>query len=283
MRKTLPTLGVVSAGLLLAASPAHAAGTTMSSTNNTGIGNGIQAQANAQIPVNFCGNAIGLLGSATASCSGGGANANFGGGSGGGSVSMTTSGNTGLLNGIQAQALLQAPLNVCGNAIGILGTASATCTGSGANANAFGGGDQHHHMPRPPMGYHPMIMPPMVGPLAHKAVPMVHRKPVAAQTAHKAVTAAHHKAAPIRVHSKEAGLLANLLAPVTELLGPKHGYGGGMCGNSSLTSSDGVGVLNNIQAQANAQLPINISGNAFGILGTATASSQGGGANANFC
>ncbi len=269
MRKALPTLGVVSAGLLLAGSPAHAVGTSMSSTNNIGIANGIQASGAIQAPINVCGNGIGLLGTGSGTCVGG-ANANFATGrhgSGGGNVSMTTSGNTGLLNGIQAQGLLQIPINICGNGIGILGTGTGSCTGSGANANAFTGG-QHHTSP-PPMPYHPMIAPMAAGPVAHKALPTVHRK-----------------ATPIRVHRKEAGLLANLLAPVTDLLGPHtghSGYGsGGMCGNGSLSTANNIGVANGIQLQGNAQVPINFAGNGIGILGSGTGSSQGG-ANANFC
>ncbi|WP_017569357.1 chaplin family protein, partial [Nocardiopsis halotolerans] len=43
-----------------------------------------------------------------------------------------TSGNGSLLGGNQIVADLEAPINVCGNAVAVLGLAGAQCTGSGA-------------------------------------------------------------------------------------------------------------------------------------------------------
>lgn len=276
MRKTIPTLGVVSAGLMLAGSPAHAVDTNMSSNLNIGIANGIQAHLPIQVPVNVCGNGISLLGTAMGSCTGPGAVAKYATGhrgSSGGDSSMSSNLNVGIANGIQADALVQVPVNICGNAIGILGTAVASCTGSGAVANAF----THDHM-RPPMN-HPYGMPPrnLIAPAAHKTLPVA------------------HKASPAKIRTiaaprkKEAGLLANLLSPVTGLLGAKsasprqpNGVDGGHCGKVNMSTFGNVGIANGIQAHAPIQIPINFSGNAIGILGTASASASGG-ATANYC
>jgi len=285
MRKTLPTLGVVSAGLMLAGSPAHAVDTNMSSNLNVGIANGIQAHLPIQAPINICGNGIALLGTASGNCVGGAA-ANYATGRQAGSSgnsSMNSALNVGIANGIQADALIQVPVNICGNAIGILGTATASCTG-GANANAFTGGDHKGPM-HPPM--HPPMRPyagrNLIAPAAaaHKALPAV-SKPMPTRSRGIAVP-----------RKKEAGLLANLLSPVTGLLGhkaaPKQGYGpgggggkSGPCGNVAMSTFGNVGIANGIQAHAPIQIPINFSGNAIGILGTASASSNGS-ATANYC
>jgi hypothetical protein len=283
MRKTIPTLGVVSAGLMLAGSPAHAVDTNMSSNLNVGIANGIQAHLPIQAPINICGNGIALLGSASGNCVGG-ATANYATGRQAGSSgnsNMNSALNVGIANGIQADALVQVPVNVCGNAIALLGTASASCTG-GATANAFTGDHRMH----PPM--HPYGMPGrpgLIAPLAtaHKLLPAVHKAGMVHSGPARTIA---------KPHKKEAGLLAGLLSPVTGLLGhkaePKHGYGmgggndGGPCGNVSMSTFGNVGIANGIQVHAPIQVPINFSGNAIGILGSATASSTGS-ATANYC
>jgi hypothetical protein len=290
MRKA-STLGVVSAGLLLAGSPAHAVDTSMSSSLNIGIANGIQADLPIQIPVNACGNAIGLLGSAMASCVGG-ATANFasgrnssghdgyGGGGGptgpmGGRTDLGSFLNGGIANGIQVSGIVQAPVNICGNAIGILASAMASCTNSGATANAFSSSHPQGHMPphMPPTQYsspRPIAPRPMAA--ANKALPSNIR-----------TVAGKRAAAP---HKKEAGLLAGILSPVTSLLGLGGGKGnggnGGTCGDVDMSTFGNVGIANGIQAHVPVQVPINFSGNAIGILGSATASSVGG-ATANYC
>jgi hypothetical protein len=73
-------VGLLSAGLVLAAggpafadrSAKHAkGGGDLTSIGNVGILNGNQIYMPIQIPINVCGNAIGILGNAAASCEGG--------------------------------------------------------------------------------------------------------------------------------------------------------------------------------------------------------------------
>jgi hypothetical protein len=327
MRKTIPTLGIVSAGLLLAGSPAQAVETDMSSALNIGAANGIQAHLPIQAPVNLCGNAIGLLGSASAYCVGG-ANANFAsghlpyplpyptqfppqgydrggfhpahpthpvhpfrfgnGGGGGGDTNMSSALNIGALNGIQVDAPIQIPVNLCGNAIGILGSATASCVSDGANANLFspGRGEQPVLWPNGQPSVNPSratTVKPAAKPTAAKPA----AKPGAKPTAVKATPTKKGVAAkPGKQGRKtEGGLLANLLAPVTGLLtGGERGAGwhGDRCGDVDMSSFGNAGIANGIQAHAPIQIPVNLAGNAIGIGGSASAYGIGG-ANANYC
>ena len=153
-------VGLLSAGFVIAAGgAAHAA--DLVSVGNQGTGNGNQVYAPIQLPVNICGNAISAAGNAIAGCEGG-ASANIGGDdsdhgswdkgkgkpgkhttSGGGSTAggttLTSVGNQGTLNGNQVYAPVQAPINICGNAIAATGNAQASCRG-GASANQGGNG-----------------------------------------------------------------------------------------------------------------------------------------------
>src|SRR6185369_8498675 len=104
------------------------------SFGNSGIGSGNQVNLGLQLPIDVCGNAIGVVGNAQASCEGG---ATATGGSG--DVSANSGFNSGILSGNQVNGLVQIPINVCGNAIGLFGNVEAGCKG-GSTANA-GGGD----------------------------------------------------------------------------------------------------------------------------------------------
>lgn len=103
---------------------------------NIGALSGNQLLAPVQAPINACGNAIAVGGAADAGCEGG-ADADYS-----GSGDLTTQDNVGLGNGNQIFAPVQAPVNVCGNAIAILGYASASCDG-GSDAEIPGGHDHH--------------------------------------------------------------------------------------------------------------------------------------------
>ena len=72
VRKTL-SVGVLAAGALLLAPTAAQADTWQNSSDNNGIANGLQAYAPIDIPINACGNALGILGEANAAaqCSNG--------------------------------------------------------------------------------------------------------------------------------------------------------------------------------------------------------------------
>lgn len=103
------------------------------SAGNTGVLNGNQVLAPIQAPINICGIAVGVLGSATASCDGGAIAARPG------PTTLVSYGNTGVLNGNQVYAPVQAPINICGTGVSVAGSATASCKG-GASANKPG----HH-------------------------------------------------------------------------------------------------------------------------------------------
>jgi hypothetical protein len=119
------------------------AGGEWNTGNNAGALTGNQASTVLQVPVNACGNAISVLGFADASC-GGGTTASNAGGSGEGA--MNTGFSSGVGTGNQLTTVLQAPINLCGNAIAVGGFASADCDGgatgnNGGDGGGNGGGD----------------------------------------------------------------------------------------------------------------------------------------------
>jgi ChpA-C len=134
VRKTL-SVGVLAAGALLFAPGAAQADVDQNSSDNNGILNGTQLVAPISVPVNVVGNAIGVAGEANAA----GAGANWVAESGRG-VDQNSSDNNGILNGTQIAAPVDLPINVCGNALGILGeaNAAASCSNGGNGGN---GGD----------------------------------------------------------------------------------------------------------------------------------------------
>lgn len=119
----------------------------MNTMGNYGVLNGNQIGVQAQIPITACGNAVGILANSTAGCVGKSSAAL------GKKTMMTESarvtesaaseaaeasrafdinsaGNYGLLNGNQAAITAQAPIAICGNAVGVAGNATAGCDGS---------------------------------------------------------------------------------------------------------------------------------------------------------
>jgi hypothetical protein len=106
-----------------------------------GVGGGNQVNAPISAPVNVCGNAIG---NAVAGCEGGAKVGNGGGYSHGG---RHTSGDHSILGGNQVTAPVRAPVNVCGNAVAVLGDAAAGCAGMlpSAGGHISGGRTSGHH------------------------------------------------------------------------------------------------------------------------------------------
>ncbi|WP_327587303.1 chaplin [Nonomuraea sp. NBC_00507] len=96
-----------------------------------GVLSGNQTVAPISAPVDICGNAAAVLGASEAHCKGG---AGVSPGNGGGN---RTSGRGGVLAGNQIVAPIAAPVNVCGNAVAVLGDAAAGCLG-GANVGRPG-------------------------------------------------------------------------------------------------------------------------------------------------
>jgi hypothetical protein len=97
---------------------------------------GNQVVAPITAPVNVCGNAVALLGEAFAACRGG-ASVRGGGVNAGGN---RTDGRHSVLGGNQVVAPITAPINVCGNAVAVLGDAAAGCLGGASVGHGGGGG-----------------------------------------------------------------------------------------------------------------------------------------------
>jgi hypothetical protein len=100
---------------------------------------GNQVVAPITAPVNVCGNSVALLGEAFSGCRGG---ASVKGGGGRGAGGNRTDGSNGILGGNQVVAPITAPINVCGNAVAVLGDAAAGCLG-GAHVGGHGGQQGH--------------------------------------------------------------------------------------------------------------------------------------------
>jgi hypothetical protein len=227
---------VLATGALLVAGSAAQAGPTMTSTGNTGIGNGTQALLPIQAPVDICGNAVAAAGVAFAQCHGGAAALNpewtFAHFRGGSATSLTSAGNTGIGNGTQVYAPVQIPVNACGNAIGVLGAATASCDG-GARAEQ---GD------RP--GYHQPD----------------HKQPDHKQPGHKQPGYGKKHSGKPSPHGYDR---------------ERHSGTGPLSG-ITMISAGNRGLLNGTQVLAPVQVPINICGNAISVLGIAGAQCQGG-------
>jgi hypothetical protein len=110
------------------------------SGNNNGILNGTQVYAPIDIPVNVAGVGLGILGQGTGS-----GIATSGGHSTEG-ASQVSGDNEGILNGTQILAPINAPINVCGIGIGVLGqgTGAAVCS-SGDQDGDHDGDDNGDH------------------------------------------------------------------------------------------------------------------------------------------
>lgn len=95
-----------------------------------GIGAGNQVNVPVKAPVNACGNAVAVAGKAGASCKGGAAVRTGGHGKGGGKGGgQYTSGKHSILGGNQVNVPITVPVNVCGNAVAVIGAAKAGCKG----------------------------------------------------------------------------------------------------------------------------------------------------------
>ncbi|GII52386.1 hypothetical protein Pth03_07750 [Planotetraspora thailandica] len=106
-------------------------------TGRSSVGGGNQVVAPITLPINICGNAVGLLGDAFAACRGG---ATVKGGWGRGAGYNVTSGRSSILGGNQIVAPITAPINLCGNAIAVLGGSNANCKGGASVLGGIGGG-----------------------------------------------------------------------------------------------------------------------------------------------
>lgn len=112
-------VGVVSAGLLVASATGAAAdGPDFDSHHNFGILNGVQANVPIQVPISVCGNGVGVLGKGEGHCEGG-AKAKIKSNNNG--PNFSSHHNFGILNGLQLNLPIQAPIDISGNGVGVLG------------------------------------------------------------------------------------------------------------------------------------------------------------------
>lgn len=272
-------VGVLSAGFLLAGTAAHAADTT---SNNAGILNGTQVDAMVQAPIDVCGNAIAVLGSATAGCTGG-AWATFNGELG----DLVSTNNFGLANGTQVRAFVQAPIDVCGNGVGVLGTASAWCTGGSWATHNPGNG--HGHGPK---GHG------RKGSKGHGDY-YVRESATDSRTESAAAEGYGHGGAgggTSVTTTNNAGILngTQVYAPIQvpinvcgNAISLLFGHSTAGCqGGAYASLSEGAlpdawtgfnfGIGNGTQVLPILQIPVNVCGNAVGVLADASASCQGG-------
>lgn len=218
-------------------------GTNLNSFGNSGIGSGNQVNLGLQVPVDVCGNAIGIVGNAQASCEGG---ATATGGTG--DVSANSGFNSGILSGNQVNGLVQIPVNVCGNAIGLFGNVQAGCKG-GSTATAGGGDESNGGSWGGDKG-------------GDKG----------GNTGGN--TGGYYASAP--GHTTGSAWGEGKTAKGVAKGGYKHEHDmSGMC-QTVLNSFGNSGLVSGNQINVQAQAPIEISGNAVGALGNSQASSMGG-------
>ncbi|NRQ30688.1 chaplin [Nonomuraea sp. NN258] len=201
-----------------------------------GAGSGNQVISPVSLPITACGNAAG---NAPAGCAGGSSVENDGGGSGAGG--NTTSGRSGVLSGNQVVAPVTAPVNVCGNAVAVLGEAFAGCRGGVSVKNGGRGAGGNVTSGRSGVGSGNQLVAPIT--------------------------------APVNVCGNAAAVLGLSEAHCKggAVASPHHGVGGG----GNLTSGRS-GVLAGNQVIAPITAPVNVCGNAAAVLGDAAAGCLGG-------
>jgi hypothetical protein len=109
-------------------------------SGNGSILGGNQLNAPINLPVNVCGNAVAVLGSAAAGCKGGATAWTTAVIKHTPSVVQGTSGDGSILGGNQVNAPVNLPIDVCGNAVALLGMADAGCKGGASVTNSDGHG-----------------------------------------------------------------------------------------------------------------------------------------------
>jgi hypothetical protein len=143
-------LGMTTGGLLmtgLGMASAHADTTATGETSHSpGIGSGNLIQLPVNAPINVCGNqidVIGILDSVTGnSCSNGGGSA-AGGSNGGTSASGDAKHSPGVGSGNLVQIPINAPVNVCGNQVDVIGVGNTdhgnSCSNGGSGSTTASG------------------------------------------------------------------------------------------------------------------------------------------------
>jgi hypothetical protein len=201
-----------------------------------GVGSGNQVDAPISVPVNACGNGVAVLGIAQAGCTGGAKVKNAGGqdtGTGG----RLTDGKGGVLAGNQVKAPISAPVDVCGNAVAVIGEAVAGCEGG---AKVKDGGSTGSRQETSGAG---------------------------------GVLSGNQADIPISLPVNVCGnAVGNAVAACEGGATVKQNGGGG---GQQTTSGEGS-VLGGNQVVAPISIPVNVCGNAAAVIGEAGAVCEGG-------
>ena len=229
-RATLFTASFVAAGVGTVG--LASAGTT---SGNGSVGGGNQVSVPISIPVSVCGNAVALLGHAFAGCAGG-ASTSHGGGDGGGSA--RTSGNYSILGGNQVSVPISIPVDICGNAVALLGHAFAGCAGGASTSH--GGGDGGGS---------------------------------ARTSGNHSILGGNQASVPISIPVSVCGNAVN--SPAKCKGGASVGGGSGSDSSGPRTSGN-YSILGGNQVKVPVKVPVDVCGNAVAILGGAFAWCKGG-------
>jgi LPXTG-motif cell wall-anchored protein len=132
-----PTAAAVAAALVLPGGAAFAAGSSKANAGSTSVGSGNQALLSLNLPADICGLAVAVLGSAEGSCQGGAVvqGASLSGGTSRTSTGAKRAKSVGadsVASGNKVSVPVNAPVNVCGVSIAILGSAQSGCQGGSA-------------------------------------------------------------------------------------------------------------------------------------------------------
>jgi hypothetical protein len=246
VRKTL-SVGVLAAGALLFGPAAAHADSHQINGGNTGILNGTQLVTGVQVPVNVVGNSAGILGEANSF----GTGVNRVEGTHGG---QSNGDNNGIANGTQIFAPISVPINACGNSIALLGGASsqALC------GNDVFGGTRVHRVRH------------------HRESAKVTESAWQSNGDNNGILNGTQLYAPI---SLPVNLSGNSVAALGEadsraVSGNRTESAQGGWGDQS--NGDNNGFLNRTQIAAPISIPINLCGNALGILGGASSAAACG-------
>jgi small secreted domain DUF320 len=256
VRKTL-SVGVLAAGALLFAPGAAQADAHQSNGDNNGILNGTQLVTGVQVPVNIVGNSVGILGEANS----------FGTGVNrveGTHVGQFNGDNNGIANGTQAYLPISVPLNIAGNSVAALGQANSAAAAvnevnsrrseSGHTTEGWWGGNGGGQFNGDNNG----------------------------------IANGTQIYAPISVPINACGnSIALLGGSFSQAICGNDVFGGtrvhrirresGKATESAWQSNgDNNGILNGTQLYAPISLPVNLSGNAVGILGQASSHAVSG-------
>lgn len=240
-RKTAQaSLVATGVALVAGAGTAQAYGPDVTTQDQVGAVSGNQVVAPIQAPINICGVSAAVLGTASAGCEGG-ADADYD-----GAGDLTTQNNTGLGNGNQAYAPIQAPTDISGIAAAVGGVADGWSTG-GSHADIESAGSEES---------------------GHKT-----ESDTLTQRNYGALSG-NQLLAPIQAPINACG---NAIAVGgASDAGCDGGADADYSGAGDLTSQDNVGLGNGNQVFAPIQAPVNVCGNAIAILGSASASCDGG-------